>query len=324
MTRQLFCSLAAGAATISMQSAALAAKMATTHAEIAGLYASIPGIKAYQFSVGGSQPWTLSSNAQRALFMGSCFKTFVLATYLQEVEAGRLSLDELLTVSAANRSPSSPVLMQLSGKMAARNILEAMIAHSDNTATDIAMKRVGVDKVRAFIARAGLHQTRIPDSTRRFFSYVSGYPKGVDGGWPAMQALMMGKGKGRPRPAFNDVETMSAPPVEMVSYYQRVLRGEFFGKPETLEEFKRISWMADAIFLVIPSGTPAYMKGGSVDWDGFYAIAACGQMLVGAAAVTFASMANWHEKDGSEASVSSRWKATTLEATSRIKNALLQ
>ena len=53
-----------------------------------------------------------------------------------------------------------------------------MIAHSDNTATDIALAKVGPAKVRALIAEAGLTATQIPDSTRRLFSYIAGAPEG--------------------------------------------------------------------------------------------------------------------------------------------------
>ena len=64
-----------------------------------------------------------------------------------------------------------------------------MIAHSDNTATDIATEKVGADRVRALIAQAGLRSIRIPDSTRRFLSYILGAPAGVDLGWPGISRL---------------------------------------------------------------------------------------------------------------------------------------
>ena len=54
------------------------------------------------------------------------------------------------------RSLSSPVFLNLTRHVEARNVLEAMIAHSDNTATDVALAAVGVASVRALIAEAGL------------------------------------------------------------------------------------------------------------------------------------------------------------------------
>jgi Pyruvate/2-oxoacid:ferredoxin oxidoreductase gamma subunit len=63
--------------------------------------------------------------------------------FLQDVEEGRLDESELLDVNDDVRSLSSPVLMNLTGQQGGKYILESMIAHSDNTATDIALKHVG-------------------------------------------------------------------------------------------------------------------------------------------------------------------------------------
>ena len=52
------------------------------------------------------------------------------------------------------------VFDHLSGTASACTVLEAMIAHSDNTATDAAMRRVGVDNVRAFLLKAKLTTLR--------------------------------------------------------------------------------------------------------------------------------------------------------------------
>jgi beta-lactamase class A len=40
----------------------------------------------------------------------------------------------------------------------------------------MALKRVGAEQVRQFIAEIGLKNTRIPTSTRQFFAYISGDP----------------------------------------------------------------------------------------------------------------------------------------------------
>jgi beta-lactamase class A len=78
------------------------------------------------------------------------------------------------------RTSDSAVLLSLTGTTPARSILEALITHSDDTATDIALLHVGPNRVRSFIAAARLRATLIPDSTRRFFSHNVGAPLGVD------------------------------------------------------------------------------------------------------------------------------------------------
>ncbi len=144
-------------------------------------FLKLPGKKSAQVDVDeATTPWRVTSEPDAELFVGSCFKTFVLAAYLQEVEAGRLDESEQLAVDDSVRSLVSPVLQNLTGTTQARSALEAMIAHSDNTATDVAMKRVTPARVRQFISDAGLKKARIPDSTRRLFSYIAGAPQGED------------------------------------------------------------------------------------------------------------------------------------------------
>src|SRR6185369_2717191 len=125
--------------------------------------------------------------------------------------SGALSEDEQLPVDDSVRTAGSSVLEQLTGTTPARSILEAMITHSDNTATDIALQRVGPDRVRSFIAAQGLGATLIPDSTRRFFSYNVGAPLGVDLGWAGMQQVLHTEQlPGPPRPPLNNQETLAS------------------------------------------------------------------------------------------------------------------
>jgi beta-lactamase class A len=270
------------------------------------------------------QPWRATHEPDAPLFCGSCFKTFVLAAYLQEVEAERLFEAEQLAIDDRVRSTGGGVFDFLSGTTQARNVLEAMIAHSDNTATDVAMGRLGADKVRAFIRSAGLRQARVPDSTRRFFSYVAGYPPGEDMGWQGLKDMQAGKTPGPSRSPVNDVQTMVCPASEFVSYYKRALAGAFFKSQTTLTEFKRIQAMADAIALVIPPDTPAYLKGGSIDWNGFYCMATAGQMIAGRTPVTFCLTLNWHESEGGKDAVEAAYKRTVADIMRRVHKRLLE
>jgi len=302
---------------------------ASSHA-IPGLLESflkLPGAKSAQVDVDeATTPWRVTFKPDEPLFCGSCFKTFVLATYLQEVEAGRLNESEQLTVDDSVRSPSSSVFEKLTGTTQARSVLEAMITHSDNTGTDVAMKRVGVDRVRKFVSDAGLTKARIPDSTRRFFSYVAGAPQGEDMGWKAIEALLDkdDADTSKYRPALNDVETMAVPASEFVTYYKRALSGGFFQKPETLTEFKRIQAMADAIALVVPADTLAYMKGGSIDWNGFHCMAVAGQMIVRSTPVTFALTLNWNDSDGDQQKTVVAYKDAVADVLSKIHKQLVE
>jgi beta-lactamase class A len=262
-------------------------------------FREFPGTKSFRIDIGAKQVESHASGKQ--LFVASAIKTFILCQYLRDVEAGRLSEDEQLPVDDSVRNSGSPVFLGLTGTTGARPVLEAMITHSDNTATDIALLRVGPDRVRALIAEEELHATLIPDSTRRFFSYNVGAPIGVDIGWAGvLDVLESGRTVGPPRPPLNPEVTLASSADDLVSHYKRALAGRFFTERSTLTEFKRIC-LNNTFF---PDDTVGYAKGGSGDWVAksrtvadFHALSLAGQMVVAATPVTFCFVVNWTGRD---------------------------
>ena len=274
-------------------------------------FLALPGTKSYLIHIGPAG--SLGQIAHRpdlSLFTASTYKTFVLGQYLRDVEAGLLSEDEQVPIDDSVRDLASPVFLKLTGMTAARSILEAMITHSDNTATDLSTAKVGADRVRALIAEAGLQSIRIPDSTRRFYSYVLGAPAGVDLGWPGIEQANE-KPPGALRPALNDVITLAGSARDFVSWYEQALGGDFFAKPETLTEFRRIQAMgipADTV----PPNTAAYGKGGDFPFNGFNSICLAGQMIVCGqqpTPVTFCFTVNWSAPDSGVPEVAAEFLA---------------
>ncbi len=262
-------------------------------------FAALPGTKSYLLHVGpGGSAGQIAEQPDLLLFTASAYKTFVLGQYLRDVEAGRLSEDEQVPIDDSVRMISSPVFLNLAGTTEARSVLEAMITHSDNTATDLATMKVGADRVRALIARAGLSSIRIPDSGRLFLSYLLGARAGVDLGWSGiLQALEHPAGPFRP--PLNDVITLAGNARDFVSWYEQALAGTFFAKPETLIEFKRIQAMSVQIAQAVPPDTVAYAKGGEfpASVSTLNAKIFAGQIVVGsdnkAIPVTFCFIVNW-------------------------------
>jgi len=277
-------------------------------------FAALPEASCLVVADGPDKAWQASHRPSTRLFIGSAVKTFILAQYLRDVETGRLAEDTQLAIDDSVRSLSSPVFLKLTGTTAAVSVLEAMIAHSDNTATDVAMKAVGADRVRALIVQAGLKQTQIPDSTRRLFSYLAGAPEGEDVGWSGMQKLEASSGSAGSRPALNDRQTMASTAEDMVAWYRRALAGAFFQKPGTLVEFKRIQAMADALVHVVPADTMAYGKGGSIDWQDFHCFCLPGQMIVGKVPVTFCFTINWTGPADGVGAIFQSYKAAITDA----------
>ncbi len=258
----------------------------------------LPGTKSYLIHAGpGGSLGRIAHRPNLFLFTASAYKTFVLGQYLRDVEAGLLSEDEPLAIDDSVRMWGSPVFLYLTGKTPARSVLEAMITHSDNIATDIATGQVGADRVRVLIAQAGLTSIRIPDSTRRFGSYLYGAPAGVDLGWPAILEATENP-PGPIRSPLNDVITLAGSARDFVSWYEQALAGAFFAKPETLTEFKRIQAMSVQIPLAVPPDTPAYAKGGELPWPGLSTKSLAGQMIVNngqeQTPVTFCFIVNWN------------------------------
>src|SRR5450830_997829 len=63
-------------------------------------FLSLPGNKSAQIDVDAPRhPWRIAHEPDAPLFCGSCFKTFVLTTFLQEVEAGRLSESDQIDIN---------------------------------------------------------------------------------------------------------------------------------------------------------------------------------------------------------------------------------
>ena len=283
----------------SSETAALSARSFHELQTQLGQFKQFPGTKSFRIDIGDDT--VASDSASTQFFVASAIKTLIVCQYLRDVEDERLSEDEQLPVDDSIRTDASPVLLNLTGTTAGRSVLEAAITHSDNTATDIALLRVGPNRVRSFISAAGLNTTLIPDSTRRFFSYNVGAPPGVDIGWSGVQHVLTSRQlPGPPRQPLNNQETLASSADDLVSYYKRALAGAFFTKPETLVEFKRIH-LTNTFF---PNDTVGYGKGGSGDWvadfsnvGDFHALSYAGQMVVGKIPVTFCFVVNWKSID---------------------------
>lgn len=290
----------AGAAALTLGDSALASTPPTfdrVERQLAK-FRALPGTPSYVIDIDGPVKYRATYQQDIRMFAASATKTFILATYLQKVEAGLLSEEEKLRIDNGIRSLGSPVFIDLSGETHARHVLEAMISHSDNTATDAALSRVGPDKVRAFIAEAGLQVTQIPDSTRIMASYFAGAPYGVDEGWKGMKQLRKGHLFGKPRSALNRKSTMASTAGELASYYRRAMRGDFFQSSATLAEFKRILATSDLILQIAPPDTPIYGKSGNASWLEFSTRCLAGQMIPAEkTSVTFAFVLNWERGD---------------------------
>jgi beta-lactamase class A len=270
-------------------------------AEVLELFQPVQGVKALKIwapAADGRREFLAEFHASERLFVGSAMKALMLCERLRQLDSPmvvqRLT-QKHLTLDSSVWSPTSPVFNppNLSGLVTERTAMEAMIGHSDNTATDMVLAQAGPDNVRQFITSAGLNQSMIPDSTRVFFGYLLGVPDYKTFTWEELIALP--DDAAVVNPPLNDTETFASSADDLVSFYSRALQGAFFEHKETLNEFRRILALGDVIWIVpYPLGASAFSKGGSIDVPGYHAVCAPGALFFSDRWVYFAFALNWN------------------------------
>jgi beta-lactamase class A len=94
----------------------------------------------------------------------SLIKLPVMVEMYAQAEAGKVKLDEMLTLTKEEMVPGSGILtdhFSPGAKFSLRDAVRLMIAYSDNTATNMVLDKVGIKAVNERMAGLGLKETRI-------------------------------------------------------------------------------------------------------------------------------------------------------------------
>ena len=104
-----------------------------------------------------------SLNGDELFPTASVFKVPVIVELYRQVEAGAVSLEEEVALREEDKAPGSGILQELSpGLMVTlRDLVSLMMIVSDNTATDLLIEKVGMEKVNATLRRLGLKRTTV-------------------------------------------------------------------------------------------------------------------------------------------------------------------
>jgi beta-lactamase class A len=104
---------------------------------------------------------TASLDADEPVQTASVIKLGILLDAAEQVRSGTAKLDEKLVLTKENQVPGSGVLAQLDTPLALtlRDALTLMVIVSDNTATNMAIDRLGLAHVDATLRAAGLKET---------------------------------------------------------------------------------------------------------------------------------------------------------------------
>lgn len=98
-----------------------------------------------------------SYNGETPYYLASVVKVAVLREVYRQLDAGLLSLDEVLTYTADAVRDGSGVARTtaVGATLTVGELVEKMISRSDNAATDLLMERVGLDHINASLAAIG-------------------------------------------------------------------------------------------------------------------------------------------------------------------------
>ncbi len=106
---------------------------------------------------------TIQSNADHVFLSASLIKLPILVAAFQAIHDGRLTLTEKVRLTRKDRQGGSGILkFSAPGTVfAMSDLLEDMIIYSDNTATRLVVRRMGVDYLQQTFVRLGLKDTQI-------------------------------------------------------------------------------------------------------------------------------------------------------------------
>ncbi len=109
--------------------------------------------------------------------LASVFKLGVLAELFRRVDAGEIRLDARRTVRPEDLSPEDDILISLDPGLrpTVRDLATLMIIVSDNTATDILFKRLGLRRINETLRGLGLRSTDIFCTNREWYLLLLGY-----------------------------------------------------------------------------------------------------------------------------------------------------
>lgn len=108
-----------------------------------------------------------AGHRQDELFqLASVCKIPILVTLMREVEAGRIRLDQRVTLKAEERVPGSGVLQELDpgAVLTVKDLAMLMTIVSDNYATDMLISRIGLENVEAYMRELGLESFSLPQT----------------------------------------------------------------------------------------------------------------------------------------------------------------
>ena len=121
--------------------------------------------------------------ANRTMPTASLIKIAVMVEAYRQADAGRIDLEQRITLLAGDKVPGSGILtthFSAGTQISLRDAIRLMIAHSDNTATNLVLEQIGIRATAETMEKLGFPNTKIhakvfrrdtsvfPDRSKRF------------------------------------------------------------------------------------------------------------------------------------------------------------
>ncbi|MER6008288.1 serine hydrolase [Nonomuraea angiospora] len=164
--------------------------------------------------------------------LASVFKIAIALEYARQAAAGEIARGERLTVTAADKDGgigTSGCLDDVS--LTLRDLAHFMITMSDNAATDVLLRRVGLDRVNGTLAMLGLSRTRLIGGCAELFRQVT---EDIGADWDAATEDEL-----RAMAVRDPARTTAGTPREISTLLSLIWRDQA-GPPEACAEVRKV------------------------------------------------------------------------------------
>jgi beta-lactamase class A len=136
--------------------------------------AAAAGAEVYAHVIDIDSGRQIGVRADDPVVSASTFKVPVLTEYVRQADAGELDPATRITIAADSTTigPTGLSVFADDAEWSLRDVATSMITVSDNAATDIVMRLVGIDRVNATMAQLGLSATVLVDDCAALLASV--------------------------------------------------------------------------------------------------------------------------------------------------------
>lgn len=224
---------------------------------------------------------TVEVNGHTLFPMASAYKVAVAGKILSMVDAGTLSLDQIITVDQAMIASGgiADLLPHKGAALSIYTLLDLMMTRSDNSATDILVLQAGgAHAVNAWVKSTGVHDLRVDSNTAQLLYRAMGIPPKSGSFQANMQAALQADPVLRqrdtrdlPNIAFAQDPRDTATPLAMNALIIALQTGKLL-KPDTtatlIAIMDRCKTGALRLKGMLPPGTSVAHKTGSLNGTG--------------------------------------------------------